>query len=69
MVFLLIEGVAFEQLEWLEFWHDREEKLGFLILEKVDLLHDLTMCTLYDLVSQLLWQVIQKLILLNETIR
>ena len=55
MVFLLIEGVAFKQLEWFEFWHDSEEKLSFLILEKVDLLHDLTMCTLYDLVSQLLW--------------
>ena len=55
MVFLLIECVAFEQLEWLEFRHDCEEKLSFLILEKVDLLHDFTMCTLYDLVSQLLW--------------
>ena len=55
MVFLLIEGVALEQLEWFEFRHDSEEKLGFLILEKVDLLHDLAMCTLYDLVSQLLW--------------
>ena len=55
MVFLLIEGVAFEQFEWFEFWHDCEEKLSFLILEKVDLLHNLTMCALYDLVSQLLW--------------
>ena len=68
MVFLLIEGIAFKQLERFEFRHDSEEKLSFLILEKVDLLHDLAMSTLYNLVSQLLWQVVQKFILLDKAI-
>ena len=68
MVLLLIKGVSFEQLERFEFWHDSEEKLSFLILEKVDLFHDFAVSTLNNLVSQLLWQIVQQFVLLNEAI-
>ena len=40
----------------------------FLVFEEIDSLNDLSMSTLDDLISQLLWQIIEQFVLLSKRI-
>ena len=68
MVPLVVQDIIFEQLKRLQFRHYREKELVLLVLKEVNTLHDLSMSALYNLTSKLLWQIVQKLLLLSEAI-
>ena len=55
VLFLVIQHVSLEELQWLELRHYFKEELVVLIFEEVDLLNDLAVGALYDLILQLMW--------------
>ena len=44
MLFLLVESISTQKLQWLEFRHHSEEELVLLVFEEEDTLNDLSMC-------------------------
>lgn len=49
MVPFLVENITLKQLHWLEVGHQHEQKVLLFILQKIDLVDDLTVGNLDDL--------------------
>ena len=68
MVILLIDDIALENLHRLQVGQDLEQKLMSCLFKQVNLLNNFSMRALDNLISQLLWQIYENLLLLDESI-
>ena len=68
MIWLQVEHVALEKLERFELRHHLEQKLILFVFEEVDPLFDVSVGALNNLISELLRQIVEELVLLTDVI-
>ncbi len=68
VIFLLVKDITSEKSQRFQLRHNCEQEFVLLVFEEIDSLNDFSMGALDDLVSELLRQVVEKLILLCKTV-